>query len=231
MEILHSNKSGKKTAANAASATQQFLGFAEIKDDIIVLKNGTLRGVLAVSTINYDLKSSDEQEAIIAQYQNFLNSIDFPIQILISSRKLNLDHYLEFLEKKEKTQQNELLRLQISEYRNFISQLVDVSNIMDKGFYIIVPFSPIESTEKSFIKNLFAVSNPRKNILEQREVFETYKTQLFQRMDQVTAGLSGIGLRLAPVKTQELIELLYNAYNPSVFTLSELGDVRGLDIK
>jgi hypothetical protein len=196
-----------------------------------VLKSGALRGALAVSTINYDLKSSDEQEAIIAQYQNFLNSLDFPVQILITSRKLNLDHYLEFLEKKEREQQNELLRMQISEYRNFVSQLVDVSNIMDKGFYIIVPFSPIESTEKSFLKNLFALSSPKKNILEQQEVFETYKTQLFQRMDQITAGLSGIGLRLAPVKTQELIELLYNAYNPNVFSSTELGDVHNLDIK
>lgn len=228
MEILRSNK--QKEAA-AKSATQQFLGITEIREDIIVLKNGALRGVLAVSTINYDLKSSDEQEAIIAQYQNFLNSLDFPVQILITSRKLNLDRYLEFLEKKEREQQNELLRMQISEYRNFVSQLVDVSNIMDKGFYIIVPFSPIESTEKGFIKNLFALSNPKKNILEQRETFETYKTQLFQRMDQITAGLSGIGLRLAPVKTQELIELLYNSYNPNVFSSTELGDVHNLDMK
>lgn len=228
MEILHSNKQ-KQTAAKSAS--QQFLGVSEIREDIVILKSGALRGILAVSTINYDLKSSDEQEAIIAQYQNFLNSLDFPVQILITSRKLNLDHYLEFLEKKEREQQNELLRMQISEYRNFVSQLVDVSNIMDKGFYIIVPFSPIESTEKSFFKNLFALSNPRKNILEQQETFETYKTQLFQRMDQVTAGLSGIGLRLAPVKTQELIELLYNAYNPNVFSSTELGDVHNLDMK
>jgi hypothetical protein len=228
MEILRSNK--QKQAA-AKSATQQFLGITEIREDIIVLKNGALRGVLAVSTINYDLKSSDEQEAIIAQYQNFLNSLDFPVQVLITSRKLNLDHYLEFLERKEREQQNELLRMQISEYRNFVSQLVDVSNIMDKGFYIIVPFSPIESTEKGFLKNLFALSNPKKNILEQRETFETYKTQLFQRMDQITAGLSGIGLRLAPVKTQELIELLYNSYNPNVFSSTELGDVHNLDMK
>ena len=141
MEILRSNKQ-KQVAAKSAS--QQFLGVTEIREDIIVLKSGALRGILAVSTINYDLKSSDEQEAIIAQYQNFLNSLDFPIQILITSRKLNLDHYLEFLEKKEKEQQNELLRMQISEYRNFVSQLVDVSNIMDKGFYIIIPLSPNE---------------------------------------------------------------------------------------
>jgi len=228
MEILHSKKLGKQTTL---SATQKFLSVAEIKEGVIILKSGALRGVLAVSAINYDLKSSDEQEAITAQYQNFLNSLDFPVQILINSRKLNVDHYLEFMEKKEKEQQNELLRLQISEYRSFVAQLVSVSNIMEKNFYIVVPFSPIESDEKGFFKNLFALSNPKKNIVEKRETFETYKNQLYQRMDQITAGLSGIGLRLAPLETQEIIELLYNSYNPNVFTLTELGDIKNLDLK
>lgn len=196
-----------------------------------MLKNGSLRGVLAVSSINYDLKSSDEQEAIISQYQNFLNSLDFPLQILINSRKLNIDHYLEFLSKKEKEQQNDLLRLQISEYRNFIDQLVSVSSIMEKNFYIVVPFYAVESKETGFFKNLFASSNSKKNIMEKSENFETYKSQLFQRMDQITASLSGIGLRLNPLKTEELIELVYNAYNPNVFALTELVDTKNLDLK
>jgi type IV secretory pathway VirB4 component len=228
METLHSKKLSKQTTT---SATQKFLGVAEVKEDVIILKNGALRGVLAVSAINYDLKSSDEQEAIISQYQNFLNSLDFPLQIIINSRKLNIAHYLEFIGGKEKEQPNELLRLQISEYKNFIDQLVSVSNIMEKNFYIIVPFSPIESSEKSFFSNLFAMGNPKKNIAEKKENFETYKNQLFQRMDQITAGLSGIGLRLAPLQTQELIELLYNAYNPNVFALTELGEIKNLDLK
>ncbi|OGI15591.1 MAG: hypothetical protein A2Z52_01150 [Candidatus Moranbacteria bacterium RBG_19FT_COMBO_42_6] len=228
METLHSNKLSKNAAA---SATQQFLAVSEIKGDVIVLKNGSLRGVLAVSAINYDLKSSDEQEAIITQYQNFLNSLDFPLQILISSRKLNIDHYLEFLSKKEKEQQNDLLRLQISEYRNFIGQLVAVSSIMEKNFYIVVPFYAVESQETGFLKNLFAGANPKKNIIEKNETFETYKNQLFQRMDQITASLSGIGLRLNTLKTQELIELVYNSYNPNVFALTELSDTKNLDLK
>jgi len=228
METLHSNKLSAKATP---SATQQFLAVAEIKEDVIVLKNGSFRGVLAVSAINYDLKSSDEQEAIIAQYQNFLNSLDFPLQILINSRKLNIDHYLEFLSKKEKEQQNDLLRLQISEYRSFIGQLVSVSSIMEKNFYIIVPFYAVESKETGFLKNLFASSNAKKNIIQKNETFETYKSQLFQRMDQVTASLSGIGLRLDPLKTQELIELIYNSYNPNVFALTELGDTKNLDLK
>jgi len=228
MEILHHNQLAKKTTT---AATQKFLDVAEVKEDTIVLKSGALRSVIAVSSINYDLKSTDEQDAIITQYQNFLNSLDFPLQIIISSRKLDMKHYLEFLESKEKEQPGELLRLQISEYKNFINQLVEVSNIMDKNFYIIVPFSPIENQEKGFLSNLLAIFNPKKNIIQKRENFETYKSQLFQRVDHISAGLTGIGLRLAPLGTQELVELLYNSYNPTVFNLSELGSVEELDLK
>jgi hypothetical protein len=228
MESLHSEKLAKKAST---SPTQQFLDVAEVKEDAIVLKSGALRSVLAVSAINYDLKSSDEQDAIVNQYQNFLNSLDFPVQILISSRKLNIDHYLDFIESKEKLQENELLRLQISEYKNFIHQLVTVSNIMEKNFFIIIPFSPIENKDKGFFSNFGNMINPRKNILEKRETFETYRNQLFQRVDHVIAGLTGIGLRIVPLQTQELIELLYEAYNPKVFNPTELGAVEKMDIK
>ncbi|HCP08574.1 MAG TPA: hypothetical protein DIT25_02125 [Candidatus Moranbacteria bacterium] len=228
MESLHSEKLAKKTST---SPTQSFLDVAEVKEDSIVLKNGSLRSILAVSAINYDLKSSDEQDAIINQYQNFLNSLDFPIQILISSRKLNMETYLKFIESKEKEQSNELLRLQISEYKNFIGQLVSVSNIMEKNFYIVVPFSPIENTEKGFFSKLLNMANPSKDILAKREAFETYRSQLFQRVDHIIAGLSGIGLRIVPLKTQELIEILYESYNPRVFNESGLAEVGELDLK
>lgn len=228
MEKLHSNKI---TKSSASSATQQYLDVAEIKDDVIVLKNGSFRAVLAVSAINFDLKSTDEQTAIIEQYQNFLNSIDFPIQILISSRKLNTEKYLNFISEKEKIQSNELLRLQISEYKNFIQQLVSVSNIMDKNFYIVVPFSPIESKEKGFITNIMARFNPQKNILEKRSNFETYKNQLMQRVDHVSASLSGVGVTMIPLKTQELIELMFNSYNPSADNKTNLVDVKNLEIR
>lgn len=228
METLHSDKLSKQTTT---AASQQFLDVAEVKEDVVVLKNGSFRAILAVSAINFDLKSTDEQEAIVNQYQNFLNSLDFPIQILISSRQLNIDHYIEFVEKKEKEQDNELLKLQISEYKNFIRQLVSVSNIMDKNFYIIVPFSPIENNEKSFFSNLLNKGNAKKNILEKRENFETYKNQLFQRIDHISASLSGIGVRITPLKTQELIELLYNSYNPNLFMETKIGDVNELELK
>jgi len=228
MEILHSDKITKK---DAAATTQKYLDVAEIKEDTIVLKNGSLRAVLAVSAINFDLKSTDEQEAIVAQYQNFLNSVDFPLQILINSRKLNMENYLKFLTENEKKQPNELLRLQISEYKSFISQLITASNIMDKNFYIVVPFSPMESESKGFFSNLGSMINPRKNILEKRENFETYKNQLYQRVDHIIAALSGMGLRMVPLKTQELIELMFNSYNPEIYNTIELKDSSQLEIK
>lgn len=228
METLHSNKlSGQKSA----SATQLFLDVAEVKEDVVILKNGSFRAIMAVSAINFDLKSTEEQDAIIMQYQNFLNSLDFPVQVVISSRKLNINHYLEFIDKRSRQQTNELLKLQISEYKNFITQLVSVSNIMDKNFYIIVPFSAVENENKSFFGNMMDNFNPQKSIQQKRENFETYKNQLFQRLDHISASLSGIGLRLTPLKTQEIIELLYNAYNPNMFTNTEIGDVSNLEIQ
>lgn len=228
MEKLYSQKLAKQ---NSASPTQQYLDVAEVKEDVIVLKNGSLRAVLEISAINFDLKSTEEQEAIIGQYQNFLNSVDFPLQILVSSRRLNIDTYLDFLTTKEKQQKTELMRMQISEYKNFISQLVSMSDIMDKSFYLVVPFSPIENQEKGFFSNIGSLINPQKNILEKRENFETYKNQLYQRVDHLIAGLSGIGVRIIPLKTPELIELLFNSYNPSVFNSTGYIDTEKIELK
>jgi type IV secretory pathway VirB4 component len=227
METLHSKKI---TTPTTTTPTQKYLDVAEVKEDVIVLKSGALRSVLAVSAINFDLKSTEEQQAIISQYQNFLNSVDFPLQILISSRKINMQNYLDFLTDKEKAQPNELLRLQISEYKVFIEQLVSVSNIMEKSFYIVVPFAPMENREAGFFSNLSSILDPKKNVLEKRENFETYKNQLLQRVDNVIAALSGIGLRIVPLKTEELIELLFNAYNPEVYNSVGLRDVGKLEL-
>lgn len=228
MEQLHSAKISKSAAG---SPTQQFLDVAEVKEDIIILKNGSFRLILAVSAINFDLKSFEEQEAVVSHYQNFLNSLDFPLQILITSRKLNIENYLEFISKQEKKQSNDLLRFQISEYKNFIQQLVSVVNIMDKKFFIIIPFYPTENVENGAVSNLLARLNPKKSIIEKREAFETYKNQILQRANLITTGLSGLGLKLAPLKTQELIELLFNSYNPRIFETSELGDISALELK
>ena len=122
-------------------STQDFLHFDQIKDGIVILKNKGLRAVLMVSSLNFVLKSNEEQSAILYQFQNFLNSLDFPCQILVQSRRLNITGYLEKLKEIEQKEENELLKVQISEYRKFIDQIMQGGSVMQKTFYIIVPFS------------------------------------------------------------------------------------------
>jgi len=228
MEQLHS-KNLTKNEGSGKSA-QEFVDVAEIKDDIVILKNGTLRAVLMVSSINFDLKSTNEQEAIIAAYQNFLNSLDFPLQIVVSSRRMDINPYLELLSEKEKQQPNELLRFQISEYKNFVKNLTDASNIMTKSFYIIVPFAFTEGKKEGFLDRIKTALNPKQAILERQMELENYKSQLWQRVDHVAAGLGGTGIKLMPLKTQELIELYYNSYNPSVMESAEKIEAEKLEL-
>lgn len=227
MESLNTKKS---VQSDTASSTQRYVDVEEIRDGVVVLKNGSLRSILLVSSLNFDLKSAEEQDAIILQYQNFVNSLDFPLQILVSSRRFDIRPYIELLKDKENHQKNELLRLQISEYQNFIKSLAEVSNIMSKLFYIIVPFSPIEDKEKGLFHSLTTLFNPAGAVIERREFFETYKNQLWQRVDHVSFGLSQTGLKIAPLNTEEIIELLYNSYNPSLFTTRLTRNIESIDV-
>lgn len=229
MELL--NSKNLSSGGNLGTSTQKYVDVDEIKDGVIVLKNGSLRSILLVSSINFDLKSTDEQDAIILQYQAFLNSLDFPLQVMIGSRRLNIDPYIDFLGEKERVQPNELLRLQIAEYQNFIKNLTEVSNIMTKSFYITVPFSPVESKEGGFFSKISAMLSPHQEIMKKRETFETYKNQLWQRVDHVISGLSGIGLKIVPLETQEIIELLYNSYNPNMYKSVIIKDIDKIEIK
>ncbi|MBM3256004.1 MAG: hypothetical protein FJZ04_00845 [Candidatus Moranbacteria bacterium] len=207
-----------------AAPTQQFLDIEEIRDGVVVLKNGSLRAVLMASSINFDLKSTDEQDAIISYYQSFLNSLDFPIQIIVSSRRVNLKHYLEDLVQKSKEQTNELLHLQMEEYIRFIKGLVSMVDIVNKSFYIVVPFSPIESAKGGpleKIKELFA-GGKEVTSKEKQANFQVYKDQLWQRVEHVQYGLNGAGVRMVALNTQELIELYYSFYNPSPIEKLEL---------
>jgi hypothetical protein len=226
MELLHS----KKLASDIKGSTQKYVDVEEIRDGVIILKNRSLRSILLVSSINFDLKSTEEQDGIIMQYQNFLNSVDFPLEILVSSRKLNIRPYIDFLKKKESTQTNELLRLQVSEYQNFIKNLTEITNIMSKFFYIIVPFSPVESKNNNLITKFTTMFNFKRTVVEKREVFETYKSQLWQRVDHIIAGLTGTGIKITALNTEEIIELLYNSYNPSIFTNAVIRDVESIEI-
>lgn len=227
-ESLHqSSLAGKKTGPS----TLEYVDVQEIRDGIILLRDGSLRAIIAVSSLNFDLKSGDEQDAIILRYQQFLNSLDFPIQILISSRHINITPYLEKLKNQEAQQMNELMRMQIYEYRNFIQNLTEIQNIMTKSFYIAIPFFPIEKDRKNLFKDFLQIFSPELIIKHQREQLETFKSQLYQRIDHITAGLSGIGLRMAMLNTEDSLELLYNSYNPSLQSTHIISDIESMEVQ
>ncbi|MEA2097968.1 MAG: hypothetical protein U9P70_02745 [Patescibacteria group bacterium] len=209
-------------------SVQKYLEIAEIKDGLVVMKNGSMKAVLMVSSINFALKSIDEQDAIIYHYQSFLNSLDFSVQIVINSRKLNLDNYLQILKDQEKKQMNELLRMQTSNYIEYIQGLVKMANIVSKTFYIVVPFSVSES--KGGALSVLKGFGSSSKLMSSRTTFEKYKDQLFQRVDHVIENLSGTGLRMTMLNTQELIELYYNLYNPEISEKKGLADMADLDL-
>lgn len=183
--------------------TQQFLEINQIKDDVLVLKDRSLRAILMVSSLNFALKSDDEQQAIIYQFQNFLNSLDFYIEILIQSRILNITGYLDKLKELEIAQKNELLKIQTSEYRKFINDLIAGRQILSKTFYVIVPFTLMEI---ALIR--------KKNIVFDKEQFQRAKSQLQQRTSFVASGLRRCGLQCSLLNSMELIELFWTLYHP-----------------
>jgi len=203
-------------STKAGSATQDLIDVADIRQGTIVLKNNALRAILMVSSINFALKSAQEQKALIYAYQQFLNSLDFPIQILVLSRQMDIEPYLQKMQEQAEKQNNELLRMQAQEYENFINQLIDVGAIMKKEFFIIVPFSGMEAKRETIfdkVKNLVRDLNIKQGPKFTEDVFARYKEQLWQRVDYLITGLSGMDLNVNVLDTQAILELLYNLYN------------------
>ncbi len=213
------------------ASLQSQMDVVDIKKGVVVLKDGSVRGVLAVSSINFDLKSQEEQEAIIFSYQNFLNSLDFPIQILISTKKFDVDPYLNMLAKRRKREEVPALKSQIDDYIKFVEELTDDTNIMSTYFYVVVPFFPIESSKEGIFEKISASLNRKKTIYQKRENFETCRSQLFLRMDQIIGELSGLGLNIIPLETEGLIELFYNFYNPSEFEYNQMEGIEGIKLE
>lgn len=219
-----------KHSPKVTSSTQEYLDIAEIRDDTVVLKSGVLRAVLLVSSINFALKSEEEQEAVIQGYITFLNSLDFPVQIVVQSRQLNIDDYIEDLKTKEKEQTNELLRMQTAEYRRYIQELVSLGEIMAKRFYLIVPYEPAQDKKKGFMYRLTEIFTPATVIKLNEEKFQEYKLGLDRRMDTVMSGLLSFGISSAQLDTQSLIELFYNTYNPAISNNEKLQEVDKLQV-
>lgn len=193
------------------SATQQFLEFDQIREGILILRNKALRGILMVSSLNFALKPEEEKDAIIYLFQDFLNSLDFPLEIYVQSRKLNITGYLDKLKDLEKRQENELLQAQTVSYRQFIENLVREGTIMTKNFYVVVPFTIFEIEGR--VKGKKIGRRPKIPLLTE-ERFQRCKTQLWQRMEFVALGLKRCGLRAIPLTTPELIELFWAIHHP-----------------
>ncbi len=196
-----------------ANPTQKFLRTKEIKQDTMIMDDGTLRAILAVSSTNFDLKSQSEQDALIFAYQRFLNSLDFTVQILMQSRKMDIASYTEKLKDLMEKQSNELLRMQTAEYIEFVNRLVETGNIMNKSFYCIISYNEsIGSDSPGFFSSLF--SSAKAKAIAQREAnFEHHKAMLEERVTSVMSNLNGMGLRAVKLNTEQIIELVYNSYN------------------
>jgi type IV secretory pathway VirB4 component len=199
--------------ATIAQATQAFVPLSDVRDGVAVLKNGSMRSILMVSSINFALKSRDEQAAILSQFQSFLNTLDFSIQIYVQSRRLDIRPYLELLRTKEVLQDNDLMRVQLREYIEFIRTFVSEVDIMAKSFFVVVPYDPPTLDVKKDINNFLSgrTGVPSTKALE----FEESRAQLEQRVAVVEQGLSRLGVRSIPLGNDEVVELFYHLFNPS----------------
>ena len=193
--------------------TQSFVSVKEIRDGVVILNDNSMVSILMTSSLNFALKSSDEQQAILLQFQNFLNSLESSIQIFVQSKKLDIRPYLALMQNRRKEQTNELIKIQTKEYIEFIKNFTDNTNIMSKNFFIVVVYKPAVIKTKGTINKLF--SNKKTiNKNEKGSIFEENRTQLEQRVSVIEQGLTRTGLRLAQLGTEEVVELLYKIFNP-----------------
>lgn len=214
----------KDSRRKVESSTQAYLPISEIKEGVVVLNDKSLRAVVIVSSLNFALKSEDEKNAIVSSYQNFLNSLNFPIQILATSRKIDLSGYLLTIENAAQNQKNPLIKLQTDEYHSFLSELLEHSNIMEKRFFVVVPFYP------SGVDEITSLPNPFKKQDAASTPFEEQRKSLLQRVEEVIAGLSAVGLRCVALGTEDLLELYYTLYNPDTAKGEKIKGAQDIDI-
>lgn len=216
-------RSGKKPARD--SSTQRYLPFSEIRDNMIIMKDGSSRMVLRVHALNFNLKSIEEQDAILMSYQRFLNALNFPIQIIVRSLRVDIESYINKLKNLALKQQNSLLQEQTYKYIDFLLTLIDLAQIMKKEFYIIVPFD-FEGDESVRKKDLFGMFRSFWSALSQEESIADIRSNRiraaklkkgnYERISTIKMSLEAIGLRAEEVEKEELVKLIYNYYNPRV---------------
>lgn len=200
--------------APTSKTTQNFVPIQEIRDGVVVLKDGSMRSIVLASSLNFALKSSDEQSAIILQFQNFLNSLDFSVQIFVQSKRLDIRPYIALLEGRYKEQVTELMKIQTREYIEFIKTFVENTSIMTKSFFIVIPYAPamITTSKNPLTKFTNNKGGDEKTLANTQ--FEEYRSQLEQRVGVVEQGLVRCGIRVAELGTEEVVELYYKIFNP-----------------
>lgn len=200
--------------------TQEFVPIKEVRDGIIILKDGSFRAILMTSSLNFALKSEDNQNAIILQFQNFLNSLDFSIELFIESRKLDIRPYLALLEERYKNQTTDLMKIQTREYIEYIKNITDNSNIMTKTFFVAVPYAPAPLQGKGaagvagLAGKLLTRHEAEDKVQKKMDIFEENRSQLLQRLSVVEQGLVRCGIRAVQLGTEEVVELFYKIFNP-----------------
>jgi hypothetical protein len=224
-------ESGAKPVAPRANlnSTQNALQIAEIRDGIVIMNDGSFRSVVMVKSINFDLMSAQEQEAVEYSYQGFLNSLYFPIQIFLRSQKVDLQPYIEKLDKIRTEHDNMLLALLMEDYIGYIDALSQQTNIMDKRFYVVIPYFPVADIQKALTqsKNFFSgvaglFNSKEQHVVINESELENAKNELRNRVQAVLNGLQQCGIQGLPLDTQELIELYYDTYNPDTATRQQL---------
>lgn len=201
--------------APSKSSTQEFVPIKEVRDGIVLLKDGGMRAIVLASSLNFALKSEDERQAIILQFQDFLNSLDFSIEILIQSRRLDIRPYIALLDEQVKKQLNSLMKIQTQEYIEFVRNFAENTNIMTKNFFVVIPYDPAIVTGSSVSAFSSIFGGKKTTEVEQSDAaFEENRTQLEERLSVVEQGLIRTGIRVARLGTEEVIELFYKAFNP-----------------
>ena len=196
-----------------ARATQEFVPIEQVRDGIVILKDGSMRAVLMTSSLNIALKSQDEQAAILLQFQTFLNSLDFSVQFFVQSRELDIRPYIALLEARYTQQTSELMKIQVREYIDFVKGFTEGANIMTKNFFIIVPYTPAFAAAGGLRSNLQGFFGKKDEQQSTGPTFEESRTQLEQRVSVVQSGLARTGVRIAQLGTEEVIELFYKLFN------------------
>ncbi len=217
-----------KTKSNPNS-TQNTLQIAEIRDGVVIMNDGSYRSVIMVKSINFDLMSTQEQEAVEYSYQGFLNSLYYPVQIFVRTQKVDLQQYIDRLDKIRTEHDNMLLALLMEDYIAYIEDLSQQTNIMDKKFYIVIPYFPVEDVQKAltesknFLTGLVNLFNSKEQHVVINEAdLERAKTELRNRVQALLGGLAQCNIQGLPLDTQELIELYYDTYNPDTATRQQL---------